>query len=245
MTTTLLAISAAYVVLPAAAVAGLSSRYAWWVKATAIVVTSLFFVEVFFASKGLLGWPRAGQLPAKFQLLWARVVEPDLKLANPGAIYLWVEEVDENNVPGGVPRSYRLPYSLPLADRTPRRAMRSWPASRRRVWPTISAAPKSSRRPNRMTSAPEVASIPADHGRPGSFRRCSRRSGWSSAPCRCRHCRRSRKSRWDRRTSSASLCRRAAARHRQKRFLDAWRSRRTRRVRPASCPPAPCRDAAR
>jgi hypothetical protein len=35
-----------------------------------------------------------------------------------GAIYLWVEEVDENNVPSGLPRSYRLPYSLKLAERS-------------------------------------------------------------------------------------------------------------------------------
>ena len=47
-----------------------------------------------------------------------RVVEPDRKSADPGAIYLWIEEVDENNVPDGVPRSYRLPYSRPLADRS-------------------------------------------------------------------------------------------------------------------------------
>lgn len=119
MTSTLLAISAAYVVVCLLLLTlVLSSRFAWWVKATVIVVTSLFFVEVFFATKGLLGWPRAGQLPARFQLLWVRVVEPDLKNANPGAIYLWIEEVDENNVPDGVPRSYRLPYSRPLADRT-------------------------------------------------------------------------------------------------------------------------------
>jgi hypothetical protein len=77
----------------------------------------VFFLEVFFATKGLLGWPRAGQLPPRFQLLWVRVVEPDLKSSNPGAIYLWIEEVDENNVPDGVPRSYRLAYSRPLADR--------------------------------------------------------------------------------------------------------------------------------
>jgi hypothetical protein len=119
MTSTLLAISAAYVVVCLLLLTlGLSSRFAWWVKATVIVVTSLFFMEVFFATKGLLGWPRAGQLPARFQLLWVRVVEPDLKNANPGAIYLWIEEVDENNVPDGVPRSCRLPYSRPLADRT-------------------------------------------------------------------------------------------------------------------------------
>jgi hypothetical protein len=113
MTSTVLAISAAYVVIGVL----LLTRLAWWVKAAAIVVTSLFFVEVFFATKDLLGWPRTGPLPPRFQLLWVRVVEPDLKSTNAGAIYLWIEEVDDNNVPDGVPRSYRVPYSRPLADR--------------------------------------------------------------------------------------------------------------------------------
>jgi hypothetical protein len=119
MTSTVLAISAAYVVIGVLLLTiGLTSRFAWWVKAAAIVVTSAFFVEAFFATKGLLGWPRAGQLPPRFQLLWVRVVEPDRLSGNPGAIYLWIEEVDDNNVPDGVPRSYRLPYSRPLADRS-------------------------------------------------------------------------------------------------------------------------------
>src|SRR5262245_61393826 len=119
MTSTVLAISVAYVVIAVLLLAtGLTSRFAWWVKAAAIVVTSLFFVEVFFATKDLLGWPRTGPLPARFQLLWVRVVEPDSKTGDRGAIYLWIEEVDDNNVPDGVPRSYRLPYSRPLADRS-------------------------------------------------------------------------------------------------------------------------------
>jgi len=119
MTLTLLAISAAYVVLSLVVLSmGLTSRFAWWVKASTIVVSSGFFVEVFFASKGLLGWPASGALPPKFQLLWTRVVEPDVKAGNRGAIYLWVEEVDGNNVPSGLPRSYQLPYSVKLADRT-------------------------------------------------------------------------------------------------------------------------------
>jgi hypothetical protein len=119
MTLTLLGISAAYVVLSLVVLSmGLTSRFAWWVKASTIVVSSGFFVEVFFASKGLLGWPASGALPPKFQLLWTRVVEPDLKAGNRGAIYLWVEEVDGNNVPSGLPRSYQLPYSVKLADRT-------------------------------------------------------------------------------------------------------------------------------
>jgi hypothetical protein len=81
-------------------------------------VTSAFFLEAFFATKGLLGWPGSGRLPARFQLLWTRVVEPDPKIHDAGSIFLWVEEVDDNNVPTGTPRSYRLPYSKPLADKS-------------------------------------------------------------------------------------------------------------------------------
>jgi len=118
MTTTVLAISIAYVVMGVVLLGmGLTSRFAWWVKAIAIVVTSVFFVEVFYATKGLLGWPGSEKLPPHFQLLWARAVEPDAKAGDPGSIYLWVEELDENNVPSGVPRAYRLPYSRPLSER--------------------------------------------------------------------------------------------------------------------------------
>ena len=78
MTATLIAISAAYVVMGVLLLSvGLTAPIRWWVKAAAIVVTSLFFVEAFFSTKGLLGWPGGGRLPARFQLLWTRVVEPD------------------------------------------------------------------------------------------------------------------------------------------------------------------------
>jgi len=119
MTSTLLAISAAYVVMSVMVLSvGLSAPFRWWVKATAIVLISGFFVEQFFTTKSLLGWPGTGRLPARFQLLWTRVVEPDAKGHDPGAIFLWVEEVDENNVPVGTPRSFRLAYTKPLADRS-------------------------------------------------------------------------------------------------------------------------------
>jgi hypothetical protein len=119
MTGIVLAISAAYVVIGVLLLnMGLGSRFRWWIKAMAIVITCGFFIEVFFATKSLLGWPGTGALPPRFQLLWTRVVEPDPKISDPGAIYLWVEELDENNVPSGTPRSYRLRYTPPLADRS-------------------------------------------------------------------------------------------------------------------------------
>jgi hypothetical protein len=119
MTGIVLAITAAYVVLGVLLLnMGLASRFRWWIKAMVIVVTCGFFIEIFFATKSLLGWPGTGQLPSRFQLLWTRVVEPDPKIHDPGAIYLWVEELDENNVPSGTPRSFRLRYTPPLAERS-------------------------------------------------------------------------------------------------------------------------------
>ena len=119
MTGTVLAITLAYAVIGVLLLnMGLASRFAWWVKALVIVVTCGFFLEVFFATKSLLGWPGTGQLPPRFQLLWTRVVEPDPKAHDPGAIYLWVEELDENNVPSGTPRAYRIRYTPPLAERS-------------------------------------------------------------------------------------------------------------------------------
>src|SRR2546423_13638139 len=119
MTPTLLAIAAAYVTMGVLLLLiVLTARLRWRLKAIVIIVTSLFFIEVFFATRGLLGWPAMAQLPARFQLLWVRVVEPDLKASGKGAVYLWVEEIDTNNVPLGLPRSYTLPYSRPLADRS-------------------------------------------------------------------------------------------------------------------------------
>jgi hypothetical protein len=116
MTSTVVAISLGYAALGVLLLGlGLEARLAWWIKAAAIVVTSGFFVVVFFATNGLLGWPARGPLPPRFQLLWSRVVEPDVRTGDAGAVYLWVEETDDNNVPNGTPKSYRLPYSRGLA----------------------------------------------------------------------------------------------------------------------------------
>ncbi len=119
MLTKVLAISIAYVamgVLLLLMVIKPSVRWRW--KALAIIVSTFFFVDVFLETRALLGWPGVGKLPDRFQLLWVRVVEPDARLSDPGAIYMWVEEVDENNVPVGVPRSYRVPYKRALAEQS-------------------------------------------------------------------------------------------------------------------------------
>ena len=94
------------------------ARLPWPVKAVAVVVTSAFYIVSFAGMRGLLGWASVDALPASFKLLQARIVEPHSLEGDPGAIYLWVEALDDTNRPSGVPRAYRIPYSDQLADKT-------------------------------------------------------------------------------------------------------------------------------
>jgi hypothetical protein len=86
-------------------------------KIGAIVAASLLYIGVFFATQRLLGWSAPVAVPDRFQVLWTRVIEPNPSRNNPGAIHLWVEELDESNLPSGEPRAFRLPYSVELARR--------------------------------------------------------------------------------------------------------------------------------
>jgi hypothetical protein len=86
-------------------------------KLAAIGAMCVFNIGVFFWLQGLLGWSSATAVPDRFQLLWARVVEPNPSLGVPGAIHLWVEALDANNIPSGEPRAFVLPYSPELASK--------------------------------------------------------------------------------------------------------------------------------
>ncbi len=86
-------------------------------KIAAILAASAFYIVVFFATQGLLGWSAPVAVPARFQVLWTRVIEPNPARHEAGAIHLWLEELDEANLPSGVPRAYLLPYSVELARR--------------------------------------------------------------------------------------------------------------------------------
>jgi hypothetical protein len=85
------------------------------VKIAVIAAMGVFNVAVFFWSQSLLGWSAATAVPEKFQVLWTRVVEPNPSQQFAGAIHLWVEELDERNIPSGEPRAYVVPYSASLA----------------------------------------------------------------------------------------------------------------------------------
>lgn len=87
------------------------------VKIGCILIGSVLFIAEFYWAQGLLGWSAPVAVPERFQVLWVRVVEPDQIHNKPGAVHLWLEAVNEANVPSGQPRAFLLPYSAALAYR--------------------------------------------------------------------------------------------------------------------------------
>jgi hypothetical protein len=114
--TEIIGLSIAYTLLAALLlVIALRARIPWPLKIVTALLTSAFYCLAFFRTEGLPGWSASAPLPAQFQLLWARVVEPNPLDQDPGAVHVWVEELDAANIPSGEPRAYRLPYSPALA----------------------------------------------------------------------------------------------------------------------------------
>ncbi|MCW2883127.1 MAG: hypothetical protein JWQ95_7227, partial [Sphaerisporangium sp.] len=94
------------------------SLWRWWIKAGAIVLTTLAFIVLYVSLTGLVGWPSNNKLPPRFSLVATRIVEPDKARGGPGHIYLWVEEIDEHQIPITPPRGYEVAYSNNLAKKT-------------------------------------------------------------------------------------------------------------------------------
>jgi hypothetical protein len=89
----------------------LTSRWRWWIKGGAIVVTAAVFVASYFMIMSLIGWPSPDTLPRRFSLLQTRITEPDKIHNESGTIYMWVQEIDEHQRPIAPPRAYGLPFT--------------------------------------------------------------------------------------------------------------------------------------
>lgn len=85
------------------------------VKSAAVIAMTSLSIATFYWMQGLLGWSAAVAVPKRFKIVATRVIEPDHQRDSLGAIHLWLEALDERNIPSGVPRAYLLPYSKELA----------------------------------------------------------------------------------------------------------------------------------
>jgi len=161
MTLPLAGVIASYLVIAVLLLSlNLASRWHWTVKAAAIAASI----------GGLIGWPSEARMPGHFQLHWATVVEPDKLNGLPGSIYLWVEALDEANIPSGTPRAFRVPYSRELADRIGRAKERieqgKDQAGTVRDFEVSESEPDEDRR---LAGAPPREGEPASTGDPTAF----------------------------------------------------------------------------
>lgn len=78
--------------------------FAW--RLTITLAAGALYIVHYLGLEALTGWPSENELPAEFDVLGMRVVEPDRDDDGSGHIELWIRP------PGAVDsRLYRLPYS--------------------------------------------------------------------------------------------------------------------------------------
>jgi hypothetical protein len=92
-----------------------ASLWRWPIKASAIVVTTGLFVGTYIAVNAIVGWPTTDRLPPRASFLASRIVEPDSFTGDPGVIFVWLQGIDDKNLPVGEPRAYRLSYTRNVA----------------------------------------------------------------------------------------------------------------------------------
>lgn len=91
----------------------LGTRWRWSLKVALVLVVSGFYMFSWQSLRGMSGWPADDELPAKFILLSAVFDEPSPGRGHPGAIYLWVNPMKDNQ-PLEMPRQFKLPYEKDL-----------------------------------------------------------------------------------------------------------------------------------
>lgn len=91
----------------------LGTRWHWGLKAALVVLVSSFYAFGHQTFKGVSGWPAEDELPRQFVLLSAVFDEPSPGRSHPGAIYLWIHPMKDNQ-PLEMPRAFKLPYEKDL-----------------------------------------------------------------------------------------------------------------------------------
>jgi hypothetical protein len=112
VTFTIVTLTAAYALVAALlAYLLLLSPLHWVFKAVATLSTVALISLTVISVGELRGLPSDGPIPESFRLLWAQVTEPDPLRRERGHVFLWLQTLDKNNFPTGLPRAYQLPYS--------------------------------------------------------------------------------------------------------------------------------------
>lgn len=91
----------------------LATRWPWPLKAALVLLVSGFYAFASDSFRAVSGWPTEDELPRRFVFLSAVFDEPSPARGHPGAIYLWLNPMQDNQ-PLDRPRAHRLPYDNDL-----------------------------------------------------------------------------------------------------------------------------------
>ena len=83
-------------------------------KVAVLLLSCGFYVWHFQALQSFVGWPAESRLPDRFQMISSYTVEPNEQRNQPGAIYLWVYDLDRDD---RIPRSFRIDYDRQVHQR--------------------------------------------------------------------------------------------------------------------------------
>lgn len=120
------AIPLTFVILCAITLWLLVGSKGWWVLKSLVVVLVFFFsISLWKSLDDLQGWATECKVPERFEVLWVSVDEPNSKTDNPGAVYLWMRDLQPKETHSWYlklyhkqlakePRVHKLPYSRPL-----------------------------------------------------------------------------------------------------------------------------------
>ena len=97
-------------------VMNLATRYALWIKVSAIFVVTGLYAATWLGYQQLTGWPTDQPMPDKFRVLWVNIDERENAEDTPSSIFYWLRSLDEAGLPIGPPRAFRRPWSEAAAE---------------------------------------------------------------------------------------------------------------------------------
>ena len=110
MSEQLISLTLAYCFLTALLlIALIFSHFNTLLKTSLLITAIAFYVISYEGWKETQGWPSRTDLPEKFLLHSAVIEEPDEELGQEGQIYLWLTNLEGNEL-HDYPRAYRIEY---------------------------------------------------------------------------------------------------------------------------------------
>ncbi len=90
----------------------LYTSWSWKFKAAGILITSFFYIILYFSFPPILGLPSNDNPPDDFRIIGTHVQQPNDTNGRDGMIYLWLARIGSTMDIIEPPRAYKLPYTI-------------------------------------------------------------------------------------------------------------------------------------